>query len=109
MQNEPNDLQIRGLISSARLRRAEALAEGIADVITGVGKVLGFLVAPLTRLLERDRIEMQLQAMSDYELADLGVSRSDIHAIAEGTYHSDRSMTHQAANSSEAIRPAAAA
>lgn len=32
------------------------------------------------------RIESELDGCSDRQLADLGLSRSDIHAVARGTY-----------------------
>jgi len=45
-------------------------------------KIINFF----TKWQERRRIASELQIMSDRELADLGLNRSDIGIVADGTY-----------------------
>lgn len=77
----------------AQMARAEAMAETILAIVRGIG----YLFAPLGRILRRlaaaaamrregDRIFSELSRLSDRDLADIGIARSDIRAIAAGTY-----------------------
>ena len=58
--------------------------------ITGLRQILSQMVASLTesrrRRLEQNRIRAELSTYSNRELADLGLSRGDIDAIARGTF-----------------------
>ena len=48
------------------------------------------------RMIRQTRNE--LSQLTDYELKDLGIGRSDIESIARGTFYSDRTNTKTQAN-----------
>ena len=88
------------LLTEARNIEFEAhrlRAEAVVDTFAGFGHIIAGLAAPLVRAVrgisdalarrrEADRIYWELSHMSNRDLADIGVSRSDIRAIAEGTF-----------------------
>ncbi|MFC3133517.1 DUF1127 domain-containing protein [Microbaculum marinum] len=85
--------EARRLEMDARMRRAEAIVDSVIEL----GRLVGRAVSPATRVVRRvsdalarrretDRIYSELARMSDRDLADIGVSRSDIYAVAAGTY-----------------------
>ena len=68
----------RFLEMRARYARAELLANGLGDVILWVGRQWRRLVDGIKTDFKLRAAEAQLLRMSDHELADLGLSRSDI-------------------------------
>lgn len=86
-----------GSISKLQIEAQRLRAEAMADVAHALFTGIARLFAPLVRLgkrtvssLERrhavDRIYRELSQMTDRDLADIGLNRSDIMAVAEGTY-----------------------
>lgn len=68
----------------ARYARAEMLANGLGDVILWLRRQFGRLTAGIKADLKLRAAEAQLFRMSDRELSDIGLCRSDIHfAIRE--------------------------
>ncbi|MFO1081174.1 MAG: hypothetical protein U1E23_11185 [Reyranellaceae bacterium] len=63
----------------ARTARAEVLAEGISDAILWCARQWRRLVGAAKADLKLRAAEAQLYRMTDRELADLGLARSDIH------------------------------
>lgn len=58
-----------------------------ADVLAGFhGLSLGALVATLMTWNEQRITRKQLSALSDRELADIGLERGDINAVAQGRF-----------------------
>ena len=74
----------RMLEMRARYARAELVANGLADVLLWVGRHYKRLAAPIRTDFKVRAAESQLFRMSDRELADIGLTRGDIHfAIRE--------------------------
>lgn len=46
-----------------------------------------FVIAQFQKMKERNRIRQEMNIMSDRELKDLGLTRSDIALIADGSYN----------------------
>ena len=91
--HEAQTWQINRLLVEAQRARAEA----IADIVFAIGRGVARLFAPLVALgrqtaaslehrREVDRLYRELSHMTDRDLADIGLSRGDICAVAEGTY-----------------------
>lgn len=85
--------QISNLQAEAQHMRAEAMANaavaigrGIARLFAPLFRVGKWTADSLARQNEVERIYRELSRMTDRDLADIGVSRADIPAIAEGTY-----------------------
>jgi uncharacterized protein YjiS (DUF1127 family) len=85
--------QINRLLMDAQRARAEAMA----GVVVALGRGIANLFAPIVRLGKRtassfehqreaNRIHSELSRMTDRDLADIGLSRGDICAVAEGKY-----------------------
>jgi uncharacterized protein YjiS (DUF1127 family) len=82
-------------IEAQRLR-----AEAAVDTIFAIGHAIAWVVSPVVRLGQRaaaglarqskiDRIYGELSRMADRDLADIGLGRGDIQAVAYGTYRRD--------------------
>jgi len=85
--------EIQRIEIEAQLARAEAISDAVAALGRGIGNLFGALVrgvrripAAIAKQHEADRIISELSRMSNRDLADLGIARSDIAAIAAGTY-----------------------
>jgi uncharacterized protein YjiS (DUF1127 family) len=72
-------------MEAARLR-----AEAIADTIVAAGRLVArawrAVSARIAAAREAARVSRELGALSDRELADIGIMRADIPAIAAGIY-----------------------
>ena len=74
----------RMLEMRARYARAELVANGLADALLWLGRQYSRLVAAIRTNFKLRAAEAQLVRMSDRELADIGLTRGDIHfAIRE--------------------------
>ncbi len=68
----------------ARYARAELLANGLADLLLWLGRLYNRVVGAIKTDFKMRATEAQLFRMSDRELADIGLSRGDVHfAIRE--------------------------
>ncbi len=68
----------------ARYARAELVANGLADALLWLGRQYSRLVGAIKADFKVRAAESQLFRMSDRELADIGLTRGDIHfAIRE--------------------------
>jgi uncharacterized protein YjiS (DUF1127 family) len=65
-------------IEAVRRRAADLRFGAYRDAFRALGRGLRFLAAPLTRRRALARALAELKAMSDYELADIGLARSDL-------------------------------
>jgi len=63
----------------ARYARAEMVADGLADALLWVGRQCKRLVGAIKADFKLRAAESHLLRMSDRELADIGLSRGDIH------------------------------
>ena len=71
----------------ARYARAELIADGLADAILWVGRQWRRLVEAVRADFRLRAAEAQLYRMTDRELADLGLARSDIpFAVREAAH-----------------------
>lgn len=74
----------RMLEMRARYARAELVANGLADALVWLGRQYSRLFAAIKTNFKMRAAEAQLFRMSDRELADIGLTRGDIHfAIRE--------------------------
>lgn len=80
--NQFNNIQ--DPVARAEAMRAQAIAEMISEVITGVGSLVKSAVRKLTAYIEYRRTFDVLAGMTDRELEDIGISRGDIPAVARG-------------------------
>lgn len=67
--------------------QAEVVAAFIKRAVTAA---LEPVMAPLRQWRQRSALDMELRSMSDYELQDIGLVRSDISQVANGTYRDER-------------------
>ena len=74
------------LLHKARHLRNARMAEVIQAGARRAGLVLAAMLAPVRAWQECQRIEAELNALSDRELADYGLRRADIARVADGTY-----------------------
>lgn len=72
-------MSIDTFMSHSRVGVVSQMADGFAS---GVSAVAGFVSDELTRR----RVAHELSALSDRDLADIGVVRDDIPGIAAGTF-----------------------
>jgi uncharacterized protein YjiS (DUF1127 family) len=61
-------------------------AAGREGALGALKTLWGRIADPITRAIQYRRTYAELAALDDRTLADLGISRSDIPAIAAGTY-----------------------
>jgi uncharacterized protein YjiS (DUF1127 family) len=74
----------RMLEMRARYARAELVANGLADALLWLGRQYSRFVGAIKTNFKLRAAEAQLFRMSDRELADIGLTRGDIHfAIRE--------------------------
>lgn len=85
--------QFTHLRFEAQRLRAEAMVDALIAIWNGVSRLVSPLVrfgrwaaGRLARRQEIDRIYAELSRMSDRDLADIGIARGDIPAVAEGTW-----------------------
>ena len=71
----------------ARYARAAVVADALADAILWLGRQWRRLVAGIKADFRLRAAEAQLYRMSDHELADIGLSRSDIPFAVRETAH----------------------
>lgn len=81
------------IMTEARLAQAEAFVDGVAAVFNAIGR----LVRPVSRVVAGlgsmiahryaiNQTYAELANLSDRELDDIGISRHDIRAVAEGIF-----------------------
>lgn len=70
----------------ARKMRNQMLFESIATLARPTGRALAWLASPLTAWWTRTQVYDELMGMDDRMLDDIGISRSDIPAVASGGY-----------------------
>jgi len=80
--NQFNNIQ--DPIARAEAMRAQAIADMLTDMITGVAALVKSAAAKLTAYIEYRRTFDVLAGMTDRELEDIGISRGDIPAVARG-------------------------
>ncbi|GAB4361400.1 MAG: hypothetical protein Kow00114_15940 [Kiloniellaceae bacterium] len=80
--NQFNNIQ--DPIARAEAMRAQAIADMISDLITGVATLVKSAGAKLTAYIQYRRTFDMLAGMTDRELEDIGISRGDIPAVARG-------------------------
>jgi len=80
--NQFNNIQ--DPIARAEAMRAQAIADMLTDMITGVASLVKSAAAKLTAYIEYRRTFDVLAGMTDRELEDIGISRGDIPAVARG-------------------------
>ncbi|WP_340119017.1 RSP_7527 family protein [Pelagibius sp. 7325] len=80
--NQFNNIQ--DPIARAEAMRAQAIADMVSDMITGVASLVKSAAAKLTAYIEYRRTFDVLAGMTDRELEDIGISRGDIPAVARG-------------------------
>ncbi|TCT04176.1 uncharacterized protein DUF1127 [Tepidamorphus gemmatus] len=77
-------------IRKVEMEAARLRAEAIADAIVAVGRLVARAWAAVSARIaaarEAARVRRELGALSDRELADIGIMRADIPAIAAGIY-----------------------
>lgn len=78
------------LLAEARQMQAEVVAAFIKRAVTRIAAALEPVMAPLRQWRQRSALDMELRSMSDYELQDIGLVRSDISQVANGTYRDER-------------------
>jgi uncharacterized protein YjiS (DUF1127 family) len=71
-------------IARAEALRAQAVAELLVDAIVGLQDLFKSASAKLAAYLEYRRTYDVLSGMTDRELDDIGIGRSDIAAVARG-------------------------
>lgn len=64
-----------------------------ARISASIGRALKALGARITEARRAQRAFEELNAMSDHDLEDIGISRADIPAIIAGTYWDTRPST----------------
>jgi uncharacterized protein YjiS (DUF1127 family) len=57
-----------------------------------VVRVAGVVKSRLTRMMERQRVIQELQAMSDRDLGDLGLTRYDIPRVFEAEFAKEHAL-----------------
>lgn len=82
----PGELELR-----ARRIRAMIIADSIADLVVATVRALGWIARPLVAWWNRSQVYDELTSMDDRMLADIGISRADIPAVAAGGYRSETS------------------
>lgn len=75
---------IQDPVARAEAMRAQAVAEMITNGIVAVRGLFRTVSAKLAAYLEYRRTYDALSAMTDRELDDIGIGRSDIEAVARG-------------------------
>ncbi|MEO3430175.1 DUF1127 domain-containing protein [Pelagibius sp. CAU 1746] len=75
---------IQDPIARAEAMRAQAVAEIVLEAIEGLQDLFKAGKAKLSAYLEYRRTYDILSAMTDRELDDIGIGRSDIEAVARG-------------------------
>jgi uncharacterized protein YjiS (DUF1127 family) len=81
------------LIAEARRMRAEAMAHYLRLAFSTVKEGVVALLAPFRQWQERSALDAELRGMTDMELRDIGLSRSDIASVVNGSYRDERGQT----------------
>ena len=81
-QLDPSYRNRRGLEQTARYARAELMANALGDAALWLGRQWHRLIAGIKVDIKLRAAEAQLFRMSDRELADIGITRSDIPRLA---------------------------
>lgn len=74
----------------AHILRAQAISDIISEVSSFFTKLLSVPTDWFTNRTKGQSLQAELNSFSDRELADIGISRSDIKDIVAGTYVSRR-------------------
>lgn len=82
----PGEIELR-----ARRIRAMIIADTIADLVVATVRAVGWIASPLAAWWTRSRLHDELMSMDDRMLADIGISRADIPAVAAGSYRGETS------------------
>ena len=69
--------------------RNRMLFNSIAAFLAAVGRGLALAARPLNALWTRTQIHDELMSMDDRMLADIGISRADVPAVAAGHFQRD--------------------
>jgi len=104
----PSEAEIEAAQNRARALRAEAFGRAAARAAAAIKAVV---MAPV-RALRRERELADLGALSDRDLKDIGLSRSDLPAIRAGTFvrrEPERTAPVAAASPAPSAEPVAAA
>jgi uncharacterized protein YjiS (DUF1127 family) len=75
--------EIEVLRHAAIRARDKAIADGVVRVLGSIGRGLAFLGTTIRSWPDRRRTYESLRALSDRELADIGLVRSDISRVFE--------------------------
>ncbi len=78
------------LLAEARQMRAEVVAAFIKRAAARIAAGLEPVMAPLRQWRQRAALDMELRSLSDHELHDIGLVRSDIDRVVRGSYRDDR-------------------
>jgi uncharacterized protein YjiS (DUF1127 family) len=73
----------------ARKMRAMIIADALATTVLTVSRAIGWLARPLVAWWNRTQVYDELMSMDDRMLADIGISRAEIPAVAAGHYRAD--------------------
>ena len=103
-----DELDARGVIPAhtLELRARAARAEAIADAVIAAARAVGKLVGRALVWYREDAARQELLAMTDRELADIGLSRADLHRKDLFEIARERELPPRAVAS---VAPAAAA
>lgn len=80
---QPNFADVERLRAEAIAARDAAVAQALKRSFTGIGKALAAIGAALTSWPERRATYENLRALTDRELADIGLTRGDISRVFE--------------------------
>jgi uncharacterized protein YjiS (DUF1127 family) len=72
---------------TAQALRNRILLDTVAAFTREAGRVLAAAAQPLSGWWARTQVHDELMALDDRMLADIGISRADIPAVAAGRYH----------------------
>ena len=104
----PSFEERRMLELRARYARAELVANGLADALLWLGRQYSRFVGAIKADFKLRATESQLFRMSDRELADIGLTRGDIHfairETAEGVMPEFDGVTHTVIPANQNLR-----
>jgi uncharacterized protein YjiS (DUF1127 family) len=79
-------------VEKARYQRAETITDAVLWVWRKAAALASTLSAPIQRWQRRSAIQAELNALDDRTLADMGITRGDIPAIAAGLWAPERAF-----------------
>lgn len=81
---------VEKLMTEARRLRARAMTRYLSLAGHALTALAGRLLRPFAQWRERAALAAELNAMTDRQLADIGLSRCDVGAVVSGCYRSER-------------------